>query len=80
MLNELEFYKNIAESAVDLLLTAYYHKNCYMGMYDDEAYDRADKDVIDKIDTMSVNVLDAMEHGEDAYAAYCEDEEDERRK
>ncbi len=78
MLNELEFYKNIAETAVDLLVTAYYHKNCYIGMCDDDAYDRADEDVIDEIGGMSVDVLDAMEHGEDAYAAYCEDMEEER--
>ena len=78
MKSELEFYKDMAESAVDLLVEAYYQKNCYMGMYDDEADRRADEKVMDEIEDMSVNVLDAMMHGEDAYAAYCEDENERR--
>lgn len=74
MLSELEFYKTIAEKAIDLLGGTFYNVGCAMGMYDDEAFDNADAQIIDGIEELSTNSLDAMQHGEDAYEEYCYEE------
>lgn len=73
--SEVEYYKWLADMAVDRLMHSYFHS--YIAVHpnasDDEADEFAENRTEDEC-VMSWGELDALLHGEDAYAIYCREE------
>ena len=78
MMNETEFYREIAESAVDALLETYYRAGYTLGLDDYGADDMAEEKLLDKVEVLSTESLDAFLHGEDAYEIYRDEESEVR--